>query len=543
MLHEAFSSPYMVQDDARQHVFWMWRFIDPDLFPADLIADYFESVAPAAYTLLYRGLIGLGLTPLLLSKLIPPVLALLTSALAYRLCLQLLPIPFASALAALLTNQLIWAHDDIASASPRAFMLPIFLAFLHSLLKRQIGGCLAMMLLQGLFYPQYVFVFSGLLLLQLVHWHDGKVAWVRDRHLWLLSLSGLVTAFMVLLPFALSTSEYGPVITRQEALRLPDFFPGGRSVFFAGDSFQFWIMGMRSGLLPTFKPPLIGFGLALPFLLRYPNRFPLVQRLQNLRLLVQLPLVAIALFFAAHFLLFRLHLPSRYSGYTLRFTLLLAATCSLVVLLDAALRFLQRHDSLWRWGAIALVSLLLLVYPLYDPPYPKTNYSEGKLPEIYQFLSQQPKDSRLASLLREVDTIPIFSHRPIIVSREYSIPYHVGYANQMRQRAIDLITAQYARHPAPIERAIRTYDIDYWLIDHSSFKPEDVQKSWIRQYPDALRQALSNLSQSPPLLAQMVPQCQVLKERDRRLLDAHCLLQGLQGANKQSKRKSVVTVP
>lgn len=45
-LREAFSSEYVVQDDARQHVFWMLRFLDPELFPQDLIANYFQSVAP-----------------------------------------------------------------------------------------------------------------------------------------------------------------------------------------------------------------------------------------------------------------------------------------------------------------------------------------------------------------------------------------------------------------------------------------------------------------------------------------------------------------
>lgn len=32
-LQKAFSGEYVVQDDARQHVFWMRRFLDPELFP------------------------------------------------------------------------------------------------------------------------------------------------------------------------------------------------------------------------------------------------------------------------------------------------------------------------------------------------------------------------------------------------------------------------------------------------------------------------------------------------------------------------------
>ncbi|MBD1913559.1 MULTISPECIES: hypothetical protein [unclassified Leptolyngbya] len=524
VLYEAFSSPYIVQDDARQHVFWMWRFIDPTLFPNDLIADYFQSVAPWAYTLLYRGLMSLGLTPLLLSKLIPPVLALITTGLAYRLSLLLLPVPFVGALAALLTNQLIWSHDDLASASPRAFMLPIFLAFLQALLQRQIGWSLILMVLQGLFYPQYVFVFSGLLVLQLVQWQHGRLSWAPERRTWILSLSGLVAAFLVLLPFVLSTSEYGPVITRQEALQLPEFYPGGRSVFFNNEPFAFWINGMRSGLLPTFKPPIMGFGLLLPLLLRYPQRFPLVRRLQNLNVFVQLPAVAIALFLAAHLLLFRLHLPSRYSAYTLRFTLILAAACSLGILLDAALRALQGRQSLWRWGAITLVSLLVLAYPFYLSPVPNTNYTEGRLPKIYGFLAEQPKDSRIASLSRDADTIPTFSHRSVVVSREFTIPYHVGYSNQIRQRAIDLMEAQYSRLPIALGEVIRTYNIDYWLVDDNAFKPSALKKSWVRQYPEALQSALAQLSIGQPYLAQVADQCEVLEERDRHLLDAQCIL-------------------
>ena len=53
-LQEAFSSSYVIHDDVRSHVFWMYRFVDPDLFPNDLITDYFQSVAPYGYTTLYR---------------------------------------------------------------------------------------------------------------------------------------------------------------------------------------------------------------------------------------------------------------------------------------------------------------------------------------------------------------------------------------------------------------------------------------------------------------------------------------------------------
>ena len=45
-LKVSFQSEYFIQDDARQHIFWMRRFLDAELFPQDFIADYFQSVAP-----------------------------------------------------------------------------------------------------------------------------------------------------------------------------------------------------------------------------------------------------------------------------------------------------------------------------------------------------------------------------------------------------------------------------------------------------------------------------------------------------------------
>jgi hypothetical protein len=35
--------PHVVQDDARQHVFWMQRLAEPTLLRDDLYADYFAS--------------------------------------------------------------------------------------------------------------------------------------------------------------------------------------------------------------------------------------------------------------------------------------------------------------------------------------------------------------------------------------------------------------------------------------------------------------------------------------------------------------------
>ncbi len=131
-LQEAFSSAYVVQDDARQHVFWMQRFLDPTLFNHDLIANYFQSVAPAGYSALYQLAAAVGVNPLVFNKLLPLLLGLVTSSYCFGVCLEILPVPVAGFIATLLLNQNLWiGSDDLVSATPKAFADLLLLAFLY----------------------------------------------------------------------------------------------------------------------------------------------------------------------------------------------------------------------------------------------------------------------------------------------------------------------------------------------------------------------------------------------------------------------------
>ena len=129
-LKQALHGEYVVQDDARQHVFWMARFVDPDLFPHDLIADYFQSAAPYGYTALYRLMAEIGLDPLLFSKLLPMGLGLIVTGYCFGLALQIFPAPLCGFLASVLLNQNLWMRNDLSSGTPRAFAYPLLLAFL-----------------------------------------------------------------------------------------------------------------------------------------------------------------------------------------------------------------------------------------------------------------------------------------------------------------------------------------------------------------------------------------------------------------------------
>ena len=583
-LQKAFSSEYVVQDDARQHVFWMGRFLDAGLFPNDLIADYFQSVAPAGYTALYQLMAAAGIEPLLLSKLLPLVLGLITTAYCFGICLQLLPVPLAGFIGALLLNQNLWMQDGLVSATPKAFIYPLFLAFLYYLLRRLLIPCLIAIALLGLFYPSLIFICAGILILQLCHFQQGRLGLSKNRNDYLFCATGLGVAFLVLLPYALGSSEFGPTITVAEARTLPEFTPEGRSSFFYDrDPWKFWFNASRSGIrLPVaLMPQLVYAGLVLPLLLRYPSPFPLAKKVSSgIRLFPQLILASLAMFFAAHALLFKLHLPSRYTQHSLRIVMVFAASLAVTILLDAlfswaepkpikqidtiklktrrsrevgflqetrflGVRLIYAHllkrpnpqgnkttvlpsfnlAQFLALGATVLLGLTLIIYPASWDNLPWTGYIQGRMPALYEFFQQQPKDSLIASLSDEVNNLPTFSQRSILVGSEYAIPYHLGYYRPFRQRTLDLIQAQYSPDLAQVQNFIQKYGIDFWMLEQVALTPEYIANNpWLNQYQPA-KDALAKFPQGTiPALSTVMKRCAVFEREGLVVLEADCIL-------------------
>jgi hypothetical protein len=522
---QAFISEYIVQDDARQHVFWMQRFLDSELFPNDLIANYFQSVAPAGYTAVYKAIASLGIDPLLISKLLPTVLGLVTTVYCFGVCLELLPIPAAGFIAALLLNQSLWLKDDLVSATPRAFVYPIFLAFLYYLVRRSLLPTCITIALLGLFYPQGLLIAAVIPILQLLHWQRKLPRLSRNRKDYLFCAAGLGVAALVILLFALKTSEFGPTITATEARGLLEFLPGGRSAFFSNDPWRFWLSGGRSGFLPSIHPPILAVGFLLPILLKFPSRFPLRSQVTSkVAILLQIVIASLVMFLAAHALLFKLHLPGRYSGYSLRIVFALSASITLVVLWDA---FWQTYrQKILVIATAAVLGTALLLYPSFDKNFPNTKYKVGSFPTLYHFFQTQPKDSLIASLSEEANNLPTFAQRSILVGREYAIPYHLGYYRQFRQRTIELINAQYSPDLAAAQNLIQKYGIDFWLLDKGAFTPEYLaNNNWYKQYQPATTSAIAGLKQGQiPALSRVVERCTVFARDGFVILPADCII-------------------
>lgn len=534
VLQEAFAQPLVIQDDARQHVFWMQRFLDPNLFPEDPIADYFQAIAPLGYTAFYRFFAFLGISPILVSKLSPPVLNLITMGYGFAASLRLLPIPTAAFCSSVLLGQSLGMTRAIVSGTPRAFLYPLLAAFLYYLLTESLWPCLIAIALQGLFYPATALVMVGTLVLGLVTWGDGRIRVSREWSRWRLAIAGLGVASLVLWPFRAKTAVYGPVITAAEARQLPEFLPNGRSRFFYDDNLaKFWLRG-RGGiqLAGALTPVTNGVGFLLLFLPRMSCRFPLMKFLKpNIHWLGRLVLASFGLFFMAHAVLFKLHLPSRYTEHSLRLVFSLTAGLGLVILLDGLWRWAGLgRPILWRWlvtlGLTIAIGVALLGYPQFVDRFPVTSYRVGRASALYEFLQTQPRETLTASLAGEINNLPTFAKRSILVGGEYSIPYHWGYYGPLRQRTLNLITAQYTTDPKVLQRFIQDYGVDLWLLDDQAFDLNALeQNGWLRQYQPATAQAIATLHQGKtPTLQGAIPNCTVFQDQSFQVLDANCIV-------------------
>jgi hypothetical protein len=495
-LQEAFASKYKVEDDARLYLFWFQRFLDPELFSNDFITNYLQSVNSHGFANLYHLMATIGLDPLTFSKILPFILGLVATGYCFALCTEILPIPLAGFIASMLLNQNLWMGGGF-SCTGRGFVYPLCLAFCYYLLRRSLIPCLIIIILQGLFYPLFVLIMAGLLILQLVRWEAGKFKLTSQRKEYLFCATGLLAISAIVLFYLTKTSQYGATVTSTAAKMMPEFGEDGRWPFFNDNLWEMYISGWQSGIWKGnfFKPWISWTAIALPIIIANPSWFPTVDRIKNkVSILLHLCLVSLGLFFVAHALLFRLYFPNRYTRYTLPIAIAIAAGIAITITLDAIFTWARKDGSIerfWRrFIAIGLtVSIVsgIILYPVYlnarNYGFPRGGLTEAKAIEIYDFLGKQPKNTLIASLSKEADNIPTFARRPVLVAWEFATPLRTNYYAQIRQKAIDLIRAQYSNNLPEIKNFIDKYKVNFFLLDKLAFTPEYIDKnSWLKMW-------------------------------------------------------------
>ena len=547
LLH-ASSSRYIVQDDARLHIVWLQRLTDPRLFPNDTIADYYGIIQPAGFKLLYYFAATLGIDALTLAKILPLLLALIATAYLFWATLALLPVPIAGTLTTLILNQNIWIRDDLISAAPRAFVYPLFSAFLYYLLKNNSFGWILSLIVLGLFYPQMTIVAVALLTLRLLEWQGYKPHISRrfqDYILWLLALA--ITGVMLLTFSHQVAAQVGELTSLEEMKALPEFYPGGRGEYFGVPFLSFWFDGSSGMRFPLF-PPIILLGVLLPLVLWQANAansrikilaFSLAPNITHqVRIISQLLVSAIALFFLAHLIFPALYLPSRYTFYSTRFVLILASGLVLTLVTCDWWHWLKqqkrrRQDWSWQNYAAVLLSSAFAIAVLITPAIPTLflggqGWVVGQPASVFEQIAQSPKDSLVASLVTDInDNVPAFSQRSVLTGREFALPFHRDFYAEMQQRAEDLVRSQYTPNLTQLKSFINTYGLDIWILDKDFAKPAYLNnQTWLlnSSMRPTVKAAQQQLQQGiQPAIARTISICSTFSDANLIVLDAQCI--------------------
>jgi len=537
-IYHAFSHPYIVQDDARLHIVWLQRLIDPQLFPSDVIADYYTSLQALGFRALYGAIAHLGMEPLVAAKVLPLLLALVATVYLVRLTALLWPHPLAGLLVALVFNQNIWLKDDLISATPRAFIYPLFAAFLYYLVRRSRLPCLAVMALQGLVYPQLLLVSLATLTVQLARGRLYPTTPRGDGRLWLMGL-GVTVAIALFFSQSLS-QEWGDLATAAQMQAMREFGPDGRRPYFGVSPLSFWFRGASGLRFPLF-PPILWAAVGLPFFLNIGNRKDKRSGLQipNISpaaiVLADVLLGSLGLFILAHGLFPRLYLPSRYTFYSSRMVMAIAAGLVLTGLLEAGwqwwrTRRADRLSLLHRFGMAltGLFAIAVVTLPAIPPLFLDTHgWIVGTHPGLYRFLAAQPPDWVIASLAPEADNLPAFAQRSVLVNEEVAIAYHPRFYRQMTERMVALIALHYSPDLATVQSVIRRYSIDAILIERQFATPDYLaRQTWLTHsvIQPAVAEAIAQLHRgNSPALAATLSRCSAYSEENLILLSGLCI--------------------
>lgn len=462
------TSPYRVTDDARQHIFWTYRYQDPALFPGDIFADFFQSMAPWGFRGLYR-VAAKVMDPLLFSELLPFALFGLTVWFAWRIG-RLLEPRWGGLVAGLLMCEY---GGAFRGGLPRAFALAVLVPHFYYLLAGRHGRAGLMLVLQALFYPQ-VFLNAagvhGLAVLRVAAAAPGslaaRAAAARRPLAALLAGALLGGASMAVTYLVERPGDMGEVITRAEARERPEFHDGGRVGFFTDDPVAYWLTHDRSGIgwNSRMRSMVIAI-LVCAFVLG--RRAPRVPGLvwDNL-------LVSVALFLTAHALLFRLHLPNRYTRFTLPISLILLVAAlarpAVDALADRWPAVATAGARLARWTPALAAVVLLIMLGAALPKVVRPAPPDPQLVGLYHFAATLPRDALLAGNVVELGNLPLMSRRSVYVDSEFALPYLKGYYREVARRRRALSAALDAASPDDLNRFCDESGVTHLALERAS---------------------------------------------------------------------------
>jgi hypothetical protein len=470
-----FVNPFVANDDVRQQLFWMRRWLDPQLYPPDILNEYARSYVPWGVQGLYRlaAQPPFSVDPLLFSKYVAVALLTLLGGIVFLSARRM-----GGKGLGWLALGLFWLMpafiENISGGLARAFAAPLLALFLYAQLAGSRFLAHVALWAQALFIP---YVLPICLLASALHWAAWKLGAAQNEPplrgpldaLSALSALGVAVAWQQ----GMAAAGFGPLPWREDMAGRPEFGVQGRYPMLPVRHVFWELVGRPWGELATFNDVNIVSGVIVSAVLLPAMAAGLLKLdWRGLRLRpagpAMLLFASLLLFFAAKALLLKLFIPSRYLEHTTNLFYAMAVPLLLSPLVLPGLRKRTGLAVLLLVSALAVGAVRQHGRALYD-------YSDGR--PLYEAAWRTPKDARFAGHPELMDNVLTFGRRNVYASFELAHPWSVGYWRTVGPRLEKEITAYYAADPEAVRRFCAEEGVDFLVVDRRHFEREYMRGS------------------------------------------------------------------
>lgn len=460
----AFLSPFVINDDVRQQIFWMARWCDPGLYPPDLLNRYAAAYVPAGVKALYFLAAKAGCAPLLWSKLLTGGLFVMLALTMWGIGKWLLDRPLGWFCAAM-----VWLMPfflkNISGGLSRSFAAPLLALFVLGWLRHN-GRLMALtLLLQALCIPYMAILCAGCACLDAVFSRlTGRNGPAFPAAPWHGLVLGLAAVLVWHMNQAMNSAGFGPLAMGQALVGRPEFTAAGRLDLFPlpnpfFDLIYWPFEGIGLFLDIGLWTGIVSLVVLLPFLIVGLRRAPWSRLAAKIRPLAFLLAGSLLLYLVARLVALALFVPDRYISYTIN----LLYALGLAVCLRFALAGLAGSRS----AAAGLVTLAVILGAWRDTDASLYDYRADA--SLYAAVAALPKDALLAGHPEILDTVLTFGQRNVLASFELAHPWSTGYWQLLAPRLEAELTAYYAKEPQTVIAVARTYGITHFVVRESDF--------------------------------------------------------------------------
>lgn len=453
---------FVINGDVNIYIPPIYSLQDRSLFLKDYVTQYLLSRTTRGYIVFFI-LIGKFFDPVFLTKVLPFFFSVISVIVFFFVVRNIVKDDEAAFLASFLFILHSWTFYVFQGTGPRSFAYPLFLPFLYYLQKDKHLLCLWFYILQILFYtPVALISLTTFFILNLK---------IKNKKLYVTCSPLMLGTFFLLLPllyfflFADNSDKYfGPVVTWEQILHMPEFFTNGRDRLFAKGIIPF-LQSHRSGVNfnASYVFLLLIFSGLLFFARKMNYNFRLSKEIRSLLI------SSFLLYVLAYIFLLKLFLPGRYLIFSIPIVICISIGVLLTVVFNCTGKTMAKNIIL----PFSIISLLIIYIPMISGEVRDYTYLRGAI----NYLSKSPVDSVIAASPHMAEPIPTFSKRRVLFSHEALLPFHLGYYTFVSQCAFDFFNAYYSDSLETLKNFCSKYTVDYFLFKRNDFSEESLQKT------------------------------------------------------------------